>query len=116
MAKEGTTRYYSNRQEKAVATLLEGFTNPSSGSSKFNKSDVMVPQASLLIECKTTMTDKKSFSVKEEWLEKNKEEGFSQRLTNTALAFNFGPDKPNYFVIDEKLMKVLTEALVKYNS
>lgn len=105
------TKYYSTIQEKAVSKLLGGETNPSSGSSKFDKSDVKVRDANTLIECKTTITNKLSFSVKLAWLEKLKEEGFGQRLTNTALAFNFGPGQPNYFIIDERLMKILVDTL-----
>ena len=57
------------------------------------------------------MTDKSSFSIKQDWILKNKDEAFSQRLSNSCVAFNFGPDKPNYYCIDEKLMKFLVEKL-----
>lgn len=33
------------------------------------------------------------------------------RLDNSCIAFNFGPDQPNYYVINEKLMKFLVEKL-----
>ena len=33
---------------------------------------------SLLIECKTCMTDKDSFSIKKDWIIKNREEKFIQ--------------------------------------
>ena len=47
--------------------------------------------------------------------EKNKNEGFSCRLSNNALCINFGPDSDNYYVINEKLMKFLVEQLIDYN-
>lgn len=110
-----STREFSNKQENRVAKLLGGQVNPNSGAGKWRKGDVVVPDV-LLVECKTCMTDKSSFSIKSEWITKNKEEAFSNRLYNSCIAFNFGPDKPNYFVIDEKLMKFLVEKLVEENS
>lgn len=110
-----STREFSSDQEKKVAKLLGGQINPNSGAGKWRKGDVVIPEV-LLIECKTCMTDKSSFSIKADWLIKNKEEAFSNRLYNSCLAFNFGPDKPNYFVIDEKLMKFLVEKLIEENS
>jgi hypothetical protein len=106
-----STREFSNKQEKAVARLLEGQVNPNSGAGKWRKGDVRIPEASMLIECKTCMQDKTSFSVKQEWIEKNKDEAFSCGLCNSAIAFNFGPDKPNYFVINERLMQFLVDNL-----
>lgn len=105
------TRDFSSRQESKIAKLLGGQVNPNSGAGKWRKGDVQIPSASLLVECKTCMTDKSSFSIKSDWIKKNKEEAFSNRLYNSCIAFNFGPDKPNYFVIDEKLMNFLVEKL-----
>lgn len=106
-----STRYFSSKQEQYVAKLLGGQNNSSSGSGHFRKGDVIQKDASLLIECKTTMEEKQSFSIKKEWIDKNKEEAFAMRLDNTCVVFNFGPDKENYFVINEKLMKFLVEKL-----
>ena len=53
------------------------------------------------MECKCQMSEKQSYSIKKEILDKNREEAFSNRLNNSALAFNFGPDSPNYYVISE---------------
>ena len=106
-----STRYYSSRQENYVANLIEGRPNSSSGSSKFNKSDVLKSEASLLIECKTPVEEKASFSIKKEWLSKLKEEAFGMRLSNTAIAFEFAPNTENYFVINESLFKFLVEKL-----
>ena len=115
MAKMGTTRYYSDIQEEDIAKKFKGFKSSNSGAGKFVKSDVSVPSSSLLIECKTVIKEKDSISIKKEWLTKAKEEAFSQRLRNHCIAFNYGPYQPNYFVIDEKLMKFLVEKLAEEN-
>ena len=109
------TRYYSGRHEESIARALGGSRRPSSGSSKFDKGDVVHDGASMLIEAKCTMSEKQSVSIKREWLDKNKAEAFSIRKSNHCLCFNFGPESPNYYVIDEKLMKFLIEKLEEEN-
>lgn len=104
-----STRYYSGRQERKVAKALKGKLVANSGASDFVAGDVTTDD--MLIECKTCVENKKSFSIKKEWLEKNKEEAFEMGKSYSALAFNFGPDTDNYYVIDEKLFKILKEAL-----
>lgn len=106
-----STRDASSVQEHYVAKLLGGEVNPNSGAGKWRKGDVVIPEADILVECKTSMSDKSSFSIKLDWIEKNKSEAHSNRISNSCIAFNFGPDKPNYFVIDEKLMRFLIENL-----
>ena len=106
-----STRYYSSRQEQYIASLIEGKANSSSGSGNFNKSDVLKESASLLIECKTSVSEKSSFSIKKDWLTKVKKEAFEMRLSHTILAFEFAPKTENYFVIDESLFKFLVEKL-----
>ena len=110
-----STRYYSSTQEESVAKALNGHSTSNSGAAKFSGGDVIQEQASILIECKTTMTDKESFSIKKEWIDKNKEEAFAQRMSNHCIAFNFGPNQPNYYVIDENLMRVLISKLQENN-
>lgn len=109
------TRYFSDIHESSVARALGGTKVANSGAGKFSGGDVIQKDASLLIECKTVMTEKQSVSVKKDWLVKNKEEAFSKRLDNNCLCINFGPGTPNYYVIDEKLMKFLVEKLEEYN-
>lgn len=116
MAEKGTTRYYSDLQEKYVCKLLSSYQQSNSGAGKFRKGDCVNKNASLLIECKTVMTPKSSVSIKKEWIDKNKEEKFTQRLSNSCIAFNFEPNGDNYFVINEKLMKYLVEKLEEDNS
>ena len=111
MAKEGTTRYYSDKQEKKVVKLIDGIQSPNSGAGHFRKGDVYQRDASILVECKCTMSPKNSVSIKKEWIDKNKEEAFSQRLSSQAIAINFEPDGENYFVINERLFKLLVDIL-----
>lgn len=110
------TRYYSDLHEKSVCRALGATQTPNSGATKWKKGDVVQRQASLLIECKTVMTEKQSVSVKKEWIDKNKEEAFSNRLDNNCLCINFGPGSDNYYVISEKLMKFLVQKLEEENS
>ena len=101
------TRFYSNRQEKKVAKAVGGRKTANSGATKFQKGDVQTDK--WLIECKTTTaTEKVSFSIKREWLEKNKEEAFAMGKEFNALAFDYGDGK-NWYVIDEKTFKYLIE-------
>ena len=109
------TRAFSSKQEEYISRLLGGTVNPNSGAGKWKKGDVIISSASLLVECKTATSDKSSFSIKSDWIEKNKKEAYENRLCSHCIAFNFGPDKPNYFVIDEKLMKFLVEKLSEEN-
>ena len=46
-------------------------------------------------------------SIQKEWLEKNVKEALFQGKPYTALAFNFGPDEKNYYIIDEELFEKL---------
>ncbi len=108
------TRFYSSKQEKAVAKAVGGRQTPNSGATSFIKSDILTDL--FAIECKTCVEEKKSFSIKKEWLKKNKEEAFEMGRSYSALAFNFGPDSENYYVIDEKLFKELIEYLEKENN
>lgn len=104
------TRYYSNKQEKQIAKSVKGHKVANSGATKFNKGDVVTND--FLIECKTLTKPQKTFTIKKEWLEKNKEESFAMGKYYNALAFNFGEDE-NYYIIDEKLFLQLIEFLRK---
>lgn len=99
------TRKFAKRQEQTLAQLLNAKRQANSGATPFAKGDVKGTQ--FLIECKTCVEDKKSFAIKKEWLEKNKEEAFAMGREYAALAFNFGPGQTNYFILDEKTFKEL---------
>ena len=111
-----STRYYSDLHEKSVCRALGATQTSNSGAGKWAKGDVVQRAASLLIECKTVMTEKQSVSVKKDWIDKNRDEAFSNRLDNNCLCINFGPSSDNFYVINEKLMKFLVERLEEENS
>lgn len=102
------TRYYSDKHEKRTAKNLGAKVQTSSGSSDFLKGDVI--SDTCLIECKTCTTEKKSFSIKKEWLDKIEEQCFEMRKRYPILAFDFG-DGDNYYIINEKTMKKFIEFL-----
>jgi len=97
------TRFYSNRQEKAVAKVIKGKQTANSGATEFKKGDVTTED--WLIECKTATTEKVSFSIKRDWLDKNKEEAFAMNKSYNALCFDFGDNGNRYYIIDEKTFK-----------
>lgn len=102
------TRFYSSRQEKHIAKVTDGKQIANSGATPFSKGDVRTEQ--FLIEAKTCVSEKQSFSIKKEWLEKNEEERFAMGKDYSALAFNFGDDV-NYYIISEKLFVKLINLL-----
>ena len=102
------TRYYSNRQEKKVAKVVNGKRQPNSGATEFSKGDVVTTD--WLIECKTRTKDCNSFTIKEEWLQKNEEEAFAMGKNTSALCFDFGPSaNKRYYVISERLFQTLQD-------
>lgn len=107
------TRYYSDKQEKKVAKAVGGKQTANSGATMFSKGDVRTDV--FLIECKTTTADKKSFSIKEDWLLKNEEEAFAMGK-DSALCFDFGPGaNKRYYIISERLFQVLQQYLREDN-
>ena len=107
--KEGSqklpTRYYSKRQEDNIAKKLSGQRVKNSGATPWQKGDIHLDK--WLLEAKTKTTASKSMSIQKEWLEKNIKEALFQGKPYTALAFNFGPDEKNYYIIDEELFEKL---------
>lgn len=102
------TREFSSIQEHRVAKMLGGKVVANSGATKFNKGDVRV--GNMLIECKTSTKEKDSFSIKKEWLDKNKEEAFASGIRYSCLAIDFG-SKNDFFIIDRELMQILIETI-----
>ncbi len=106
------TRTASLIQETNVATSVKGSRTPNSGATMFGgKGDVLTDD--WLFECKTQMKDKESFSVKQDWFRKNKEEQLYMRKNHSAVVFNFGPNRKNYYIIDENTFLQMQEALKK---
>ena len=107
-----STRYFSDKHEKSICKVLHAVQQPNSGAGNWRKGDVVQKAASMLIEAKCSMSEKQSFSVKKDWIIKNREEKFAQRLYNSCICFNFEPDGENFYIIDEKLMKFLINELI----
>ena len=103
-----STRYYSGRQEKEVAKVLKGKVVANSGAIPFGAGDVLADN--WLFECKTMTEEHKSFSIKRDWLKKNKEEAFAMGRGFNALVFDFGDGGDRYYVVDERTFKILKEA------
>jgi len=106
-----STRYYSDAHEKSVCKALGATQQANSGAGHFDKGDVVQRDASMMIECKCTMSPKDSISLKREWFEQNKKEAYAMHLSNTAVCINFEPNGENIYCINERLMKVLIDAL-----
>ena len=105
------TRYYSKKQEEAVAKAVGGKRTPNSGATDFGgKSDVDITNL-FNIECKTKTSNSESISIKKEWLLKNKQEATFDGNPYSAIAFNFGPDSNNYYIIEEYLFLELIDHL-----
>lgn len=106
------TRYYSNRQEKKIAKAVNGKQVANSGATPFQKGDIRTDD--WLFEAKTKTSESQSFSIKKEWLLKNREEMFAMGKSYSALVFDFG-DGNNYYVIDEKTFLKMKGALENEN-
>lgn len=104
-----STRYFSSKQEKQIAKKLNGNCQLNSGATLFKKGDIVTKD--WLIEAKTTLTEKQSFSIKQEWLDKLKKESFAMNKEYYTLAFNFGPDLENYYILDERIMQKIIKII-----
>lgn len=96
---------YSVSQEHDIARLLNGRVQSNSGGTRFGGGDVHTEQ--FFIEAKTPTKEQTSFSIKKEWIDKMREQAFEQGKLYAALAFRFGPDEQDYFVIDSRMMREL---------
>lgn len=112
--KEGSpktpARTFSKKQEIQIARELGGSRNPNSGATPFMPGDVRVPNL-FLIECKTKMSPSESISIKKSWIERVKQEALFSGEPHSCVAFNFGPDEENYYIIDQFLFQTLIEYL-----
>lgn len=104
MINKDSTRYKSNIQEKRIAKALGGRQVIGSGSTPFLKGDVVT--SNLFVEAKTKMEPSKSISVKKQWLEKAKEQAYSQRKEDYTVAISFGDGK-DYYIIEDSLLEDL---------
>ena len=116
MKNNESTRAYSTNHENNVCSALSAVRQPNSGAGHWRKGDVVLKKASMLIECKCSMGIKSSFSIKKEWLDKLSEEKWTQRLSHSALCFNFEPDGDNYYIINETMMQFLVSKLCELDN
>ena len=77
---------------------------------KDDKGDLVIGQ-DWLIEAKTCMQPKSSFSIKKQWLDKLREEQFATNKMYNALCFDYGDNKNRYYIIDENTFKQVIELL-----
>lgn len=98
------TKKQSLKQEERVAKLFKGQRTPQSGGGKWKKGDVL--SEDFLVECKTTITEKPSYSVSKKILDKANEERIEMGKPFYALAFTFGTDE-DFFVLDKRAMAYL---------
>lgn len=103
------TRFFSKKQEDTIAKDLGGHRNANSGATMFQKGDVTLDD--WLIEAKTKTSHADSISVKKDWIEKNKHEALFMNKKYCTVAFSFGPDEDNYYIIDKYLFQELVEYL-----
>ena len=96
-------------KKKSIAKAVGGNQTSNSGATPFQKGDVITD--SFLIEAKTKTTHTESITIKKQWIEKNKQEALFMGKKYNAVAFNFGPDEPNNYIIDEYLFQELIEYL-----
>lgn len=93
------TRFYSKRQENQIAKAVSGKRVANSGATAFDKGDVTTDN--WLFEAKTKTTESKSFTIKREWIDKNKEEAFAMGKDYSAVVIDFGDGK-QFYLLDER--------------
>lgn len=92
-------------QEERVAKLFDGKRTPQSGGGKFRKGDILTKD--FLIECKTTIEPKLTYSVKKDTLDKAKHEANEMGKEDSILAFTIGENFEDYFVVSHRFIRKL---------
>ena len=109
------TRYFSKKQETSVAKALGGKRQANSGATDWKKSDVIIKNL-MSIECKTKTKHSNSITIKKEWVDKLKQESLFNGTRFSTVAFSFGPDEENYYIIyDELFVEFIDFLKEKYN-
>lgn len=106
---QSSTRFVSTRQEKAISKQLGMNRTPNSGATAFVKGDL--EDQRWIVEAKTCMEPKKSFSIKKGWLDTLREEMYASNKDYRALCFDFGDEKDRYYILDEDTFKYIKELL-----
>ena len=113
--KNFSTRYYSSKQEKKVAKAIGGRQTANSGATAFSKGDVRTDDNLFLLECKTHTEFRENFTVKHEWIDKNREEAFQMGKRYSAIVLDWG-DNENHYLISESLFLQLLDYLREVNN
>lgn len=94
-------------QETEVARTLGFRRQANSGASPFQKGDVIGGR--FLIECKTHVSNVKSYRVEKSVIDKMREEAFGMGLSKSdaVLCFDFGNKTERFYVLSERLFKEL---------
>jgi hypothetical protein len=95
LAKRGSTKWFSERQEEKVARVYGGDRSPSSGAAVTDAGDVRMRHLGNLCECKHRGTfDKpaKSITLKLEDLEKIADEAWAEGLEPMMVLSIYAPD------------------------
>ena len=107
----------SQIQEKNVSEYLGMKLTPRSGGTIYKKGDVT--DATFLLDCKTVMSPKESYSIKKEVLEKADKERFEDRKQYYGIVFDFGNPKnigkDTFVVVPLETFKALYDAYRKGN-
>ena len=104
------TRDFSIVQEKRIAKKLNGRVVANSGATNFDKGDVVIERADILVECKTSTKPKISQSVKLEWLKEIQQEARAMGMSDGVVAIDFGIGD-DFFIINEQMMMFLVDKL-----
>ena len=91
-----------------MAKTIGGRKVANSGATTFNKGDVVTSR--VLVECKTCTKEQNTFTVKRDWIVKNREEAFAMGKDYSALAIDFG-DGEQHYIVSEKMFKEWLEWL-----
>lgn len=91
-----------------MAKAVGGHKVANSGATTFNKGDVVTDK--FLIECKTCTKEQKTFTIKREWIVKNREEAFAMGKSYSAIAIDFG-DGEQHYIVGQSLFDRLLNAL-----
>lgn len=95
MAKSGSTKWFSERQEEKIARLYGGVRSPSSGAAVTDAGDVRMRHLGNLCECKhagTFAKPAKSISLKLSDLEKIADEAWAEGLEPMMVLTMYAPD------------------------
>lgn len=92
-----STRWYSDRHEKQVASELDLDVQVSSGSRPFHKGDVV--SRHITIDCKTVTKPQKAVSIPEAWFKKIDEESITNGTELSGIAFNYEPGGDSYVAV-----------------